>query len=112
MPDQTVMYYVAFCRVCKTGPVGVRSCGSCGKVALLCDECDAVWADAHLAAPPLFASVEELPCPHCGASLAGGASRWAGVEAIHDTPWLREALESGALELRHGAAWRIEGDQS
>ncbi|QDU90114.1 hypothetical protein Pla175_35140 [Pirellulimonas nuda] len=107
MSAQRPMYYVGFCRVCTTGPLGVRACGHCGRLSILCDECDAAWSDANLAGPPKFASEADLPCPECGKSLVGEPSHWADVSEIHDTPWLREALEAGTIELRHGAAWRL-----
>ena len=44
MSDKRRMYYVGFCRICGTGPLGLRECGGCGEVVVLCDECDAVLA--------------------------------------------------------------------
>ena len=31
------MFYVGFCRLCGTGPLGIRKCDGCGNVAVLCD---------------------------------------------------------------------------
>ncbi len=109
MSNHRPMYYVGYCRICTTGPLGVRACGHCGELTILCDECDAAWSDANLGGPPTFSSAAELPCPKCGQTLIGEPSHWAGVGEIHGASWLREALEAGQIELRQGAAWRLNG---
>lgn len=108
------MYYVGFCRVCKTGPLGLRCCGQCGNIVLLCDECDAVWSDADLAAPPQYAQGGDLPCPACEASLIERPSHWATEEQIQNVDWLQEAIHTGALELKQGTAFApdAEDDES
>ncbi len=105
MPAKQTMYYVGFCRVCKTGPLGLRRCGQCGNVVLLCDECDATWNDADLAAPPQYAKDGELPCPKCEASLVESPSHWATAEQLQEADWLQEAINNGSLELKQGAAF-------
>lgn len=104
------MYYVGFCRICGTGPLGLRKCGDCGEVVVLCDECDAVWTDADFSAQPYLATEEDLPCPHCEGSLLEPPSRWATQKQILATPWLQAALESGELQLELGTALAPELD--
>ncbi len=104
------MYYVGFCRICGTGPLGLRRCGSCGEVVVLCDECDAVWTAADLMAKPYLAQSGELPCPNCDASLIDGPSRWATQAQIEATDWLQQALDRGDLELQHGWAFAPDAE--
>jgi len=105
------MYYVGFCRICGTGPLGLRACGSCDSVVVLCDECDAVWTDAEFSAKPIYAKEGELPCPHCQASLLDAPSRWATKTMINDADWMQEALTAGTLELHRGTALAPEIDE-
>ncbi|MEM6654517.1 MAG: hypothetical protein AAF596_01815 [Planctomycetota bacterium] len=102
MQDQQTMWYAGFCRVCETGPLGLRVCGCCERVVLLCDECDAVWTSADASSPPSFSANSKLPCPHCEASLLDPPSRWATRAECEATPWIAEAVAAGELELRKG----------
>lgn len=111
MSDKRRMYYVGFCRICGTGPLGLRECGGCGEVVVLCDECDAVWPSADFAAKPQYAKEGELPCPHCEASLIEKPSRWAYKKTIDVTPWVQEALDAGTLEVKRGLALSPEIDE-
>jgi len=106
------MYYVGFCRICGTGPLGLRECGRCESVVVLCDECDAVWTDADFSARPQFANEGELPCPHCEASLIKKPSRWATKGKINDVAWVQAAFQKGTLELKQGAALTPEIDDN
>lgn len=98
------MHYVGLCRVCETGPLGVRRCG-CDAMVLLCDECDAVWADAELDKPPQPVVDGALPCPACGVDLMARPSRWATREEIDRCDWLAAAIEEQGLELKECAAF-------
>jgi len=115
MPKKKNMYYVGFCRICGTGPLGLRECGGCGAVVVLCDECDAVWlncdSNAGFSAKPHFANEDELPCPHCEASLVEAPSRWARKAKINNTSWVQEALAKGQIELKRGSAMAPEIDE-
>lgn len=102
------MYYVGFCPVCKAGPLTLRTCGSCGKVVILCDECDAVWTSADFTAKPLLGSKGKLPCPECGASLFESSSHWTTEEEIHAADWLQQAIDSGELRIQRGSAFTPE----
>lgn len=110
MSGKQRMYYVGTCRICGTGPLGLRECGSCGEIVVLCDECDAVWTNADFSAQPYLASEEDLPCPHCEASLLELPSRWATKKKILATPWVEEALDSGKIKLERGSALAPELD--
>jgi len=105
MPAKQKMYYVGFCRICETGPLGLRRCGGCGEVVVLCDECDAIWTSVDLAAKPHLAAAGELPCPGCEASLVDAPSRWATQAEIEATDWLQQALDQGDLRLQRGSAF-------
>lgn len=98
------MYYVGVCWLCEAGLVGVRACGNCTRVSLLCDECDSLWIDADIASPPVSTEAEHLPCPYCGASLyddpaAVAPSHWATRAEIDSCEWLTGAVENGLLPL-------------
>lgn len=97
--DAKRMYYVGICRICGTGPLGLRSCGGCGEVVVLCDECDAVWTDSHLEESPQPAFEVALPCPHCDACLSEPPSHWATRAEIDSCAWVSQGLESGEFEL-------------
>lgn len=99
------MYYVGECRVCTTGPLGLRRCGGCGRVVLLCDECDSVWTDADTDQPPCRAAEDDLPCPHCGASLIERPSRWATRDEADGCDWVSRAVEEQRFTLRQGTAF-------
>ena len=99
------MFYVGHCRVCGTGPLGLRYCGGCQGVVILCDECDAAWSNADLEGKPTFARDGELPCPGCDASLVDAPSRWASREEIENVDWLQQAIDDGTLDLQEGSAF-------
>ena len=105
------MYYVGFCRICGTGPLGLRECGGCGEIVVLCDECDAVWTDANFSAKPLLAGVDKLPCPYCEKSLLEQPSQWAPKSKIDKVAWLQTALREGDLDLKSGAALAPETEK-
>ena len=102
------MFYIGFCRICGTGPLGLRCCGGCDGVVVLCDECDAMWTNSDLEASPILASDGDLPCPTCHASLINAPSKWADEAQIEASPWLQDALEAGAFRLRRGSAFAPE----
>lgn len=71
------MLTIGTCRICEAGPLGLRKCGVCRRVVVLCDECDAAWPTAETAGKPTYATQDDMPCPCCAASLLSGGSRWA-----------------------------------
>ena len=89
------MLSVGECRVCGREPLGLRVCGSCSHVVLLCDECDAAYQTLEQAAKATFALDGVLPCPYCEASLWQAPARWASEEDFDREPWLSAAIESG-----------------
>ena len=104
------MYYVGFCRVCGAGPLGVRACGGCASLVVVCDECDAVWVDEDLSEPPAVTGSETLPCPHCEASLYDSPSHWATCEEVDACEWLTQAIDQERLTLEMGQAFTPEVD--
>jgi hypothetical protein len=96
------MHYVGFCRLCGTGPLGLRACGGCGELVVLCDECDAMWLDANFSARPQFGSQDDLPCPYCATSLLRPPSCWASQARIAKVAWLQTALQTETLDLQSG----------
>ena len=109
MTARPLMHYVGFCRICGTGPLGLRRCGGCDSVVILCDECDAVWTSAELKASPTLTDDPQLPCPRCEASLVGEGSAWATRAEIDATPWLAEAIAGGQLQLATGESFTPHG---
>lgn len=99
------MYYVGECRVCGTGPLGIRACGNCDRVVILCDECDAFWTDADLNATPHYADEDDLPCPGCQSSLFDPPSHWASEAEINTTKWLQKAIQTKIFDLKQGTAF-------
>lgn len=99
------MQYVGFCRVCGAGAIGVRLCGRCGDLSLVCDECGALWTDARLSGPPSMHLVDEAPCPSCGHSLWEAPSGWATRGQVFAMGWLARAIEDGVVTLREGGAF-------
>jgi hypothetical protein len=98
------MFYAGVCWLCEAGLIGVRACGRCAQLSLLCDECDSLWTDANISASPGVVGSDQLPCPYCGASLyddpAGETpAHWATQQEIDGSPWLATALLAGSLTL-------------
>ncbi len=102
-----LMYYIGFCPICKTGPLGLRTCGNCRRLAVLCDECDAVWSD-YQTTRPRHRGAESLTCPHCEAMLVGGASHWATASELANCDWVRRAVTKGDMAVREGRAFAPE----
>jgi hypothetical protein len=98
------MFYAGVCWLCEAGLIGVRTCGRCTQLTLLCDECDSLWTDVNISATPAIAGTDELRCPSCGASLYGdpasdSPAHWATQQEIDTCPWLATALREGSLTL-------------
>ncbi len=93
------MLTVGNCRICGTGPLGLRLCGICKNIVILCKECDAAWIDAHLDTKPVYADEESMPCPHCKNSLWSNESTWATEDEVGGVDWINEAIENGDLTL-------------
>lgn len=99
MTNEHQMHAVGTCRICGTGALGLRECGGCGEIVVLCDECDAVWTSADFSAKPHYAGENDLPCPYCATSLLREPSRWAAKSRIDKLAWLQTALQTGELEV-------------
>lgn len=104
LPSSSPMFYAGTCRICQAGPLGLRTCGGCESVVLLCDECDSVWAGADTTGVPDAVGSEQLLCPRCGESLYEGQSHWSTLAEISACEWTREAIEAGELEIESGEA--------
>jgi hypothetical protein len=81
------MYHVGICSICHQGALGIRICGGCEAAVVLCDECDAWWAEPSCAEPPDFLRQPDAPCPHCTASLYHDHSHWAEWSEIERLGW-------------------------
>lgn len=93
------MLIVGTCRICGTGPLGLRLCGDCQSIVILCNECDAAWMGADLETKPVYADEESMPCPHCKESLWSEDSTWATDEEVTGATWINDAIEAGDLIL-------------
>ena len=96
------MLSIGLCRSCKVGPLGLRTCGHCGRIVLLCDECDAAYASYEEEAEATFADEEEMPCPLCGIDLWAEDARWATVEDLNKEPKLLELIENDQVTIEQG----------
>ncbi len=99
------MLSLGTCRLCQAGPLGLRRCGVCRRVVVLCDECDAAWPTADTAGPAIYATEDDMPCPRCRSSLLTSGSHWATRNELAGVDWLpvTTPLEEGAaLEPRKG----------
>jgi hypothetical protein len=96
------MHYVGPCDVCGQGLRGVRAC-SHGHLAVVCDECEALWT-APSDSQPRFSSGQELSCPTCGEPLWGTGSHWADTRELRTAGWdaavLGEYNRSSSPSLR------------
>ncbi len=104
------MLYVGFCRMCGTGALGLRTCGGCAGVVVVCDECDVAWIDEDLSDPPATTGSETLPCPHCEASLYDPPSHWTTGDEVQQSDWLTHALDHNRLTLEVGQAFLPEAN--
>ena len=82
-----VIYVVGECPSCGTGPLGMRVCGNCRVLCVLCEECDALWLKPDVSEPPVFPSQPELPCPQCDHSLLADSAHWACFAEIEVVGW-------------------------
>lgn len=92
------MLSLGTCRLCQTGPLGLRRCGVCRRVVVLCDECDAAWPTNETSARPTYATEDDMPCPRCHGSLLANGSRWASRDELGQIDWPidLDALEEGS----------------
>ncbi len=106
MSSNSRMYYIDECSLCGTGPLGLRYCGKCKEIAILCEECEAIWITPDTKAPPLLSqNPTKTLCPKCKTgSLLSNTSHWATLREIQGTPWLVEALEHDQLQIHLGHA--------
>lgn len=93
------MLSIGTCRVCGTGPLGLRRCGVCRRVVVLCDECDTAWRGDRLSEPGVVAHEAEMPCPQCRASLWVGGASWATRAEADASDWVAD----GGFTLEEGA---------
>lgn len=99
--DSSPKFYVGFCHLCGTGPLGLRVCGDCGAVVIVCDECDAAWTGAEIEQPPTTTGVTTLPCPHCNSDLFEPPAHWADAEEMQACEWLKQATQQNRLVVRN-----------
>lgn len=94
------MLSLGTCNVCQTGPRGLRKCGVCRRVVLLCEECDAAWPTSAPAARPTFEVEGQMPCPWCSSSLRDNGSTWATREEAATLAWVGDLND-----LQEGSAF-------
>ncbi|QDS96763.1 hypothetical protein [Adhaeretor mobilis] len=104
------MFHVGTCPICQEGTLGLRSCGQCEAIAIVCDECDVAWSTPDLSAKPTVSRGADLPCPTCSAPLYAAGSRWATNEEIARRAWLQTAIDAGELKLSKGEAYAPEAN--
>ena len=80
------MFSIGICPTCDAGVLGLRKCGVCRRVVVLCDECDAAWIDHRVEARGTRGD-ETMPCPGCQADLWSGGATWATPAEIKATTW-------------------------
>lgn len=98
--ESTPKFYVGFCKLCGTGPLGLRVCGDCGAVVIVCDECDAAWANAEIQQPPTVTGLTTLPCPHCHSDLFELPAHWADAKDVKACEWLSEAVKNRVVAVQ------------
>lgn len=98
--ESTPMFYIGFCKQCGTGPLGLRTCGVCTSVVVVCDECDSVWGGANLSDPPATTGTTTLPCPRCRTDLYALPAHWSTQEEIDHASWLADAVAEGRLSIQ------------
>ncbi|MGL4514242.1 MAG: hypothetical protein ACRCT8_14215 [Lacipirellulaceae bacterium] len=79
------MNSIGECRVCGTGPLGLRRCGVCRRVVVLCDECDAAWPSTDTQRRATLTLGGEASCPGCRASLEANGSEWVTFDQAPTT---------------------------
>ena len=80
-----MFHIVELCPICHSGAVGFRICSDGKTLAMMCDECNAVWIDAHAVSAEyaVFPSSPEYSLEHLNCSVASSAgARWAMMEDI------------------------------
>ena len=82
------MLSLGTCRLCNAGALGLRRCGVCRRVVVLCDECDAAWPTGDTAGRPTYSVDGDMPCPACRASLLADGSHWATRSEAAGAPWI------------------------
>lgn len=95
------MLSIGTCPTCNAGPLGLRKCGVCRRVVVLCDECDAAWPDQRTSQPGTRGA-ETMPCPHCRSNLWASGASWATRDEAAAAEWLAAAnlplTESESIE--------------
>ena len=99
------MLSIGNCRSCKAGPLGLRKCGQCNRVVLLCDECDAAYSSYGEESITSYATENAMPCPLCEASLWSDTSRWASLIDLQQEEALQKLIKEGEVEVSRGKAF-------
>lgn len=93
------MLTIGECRICDAGQLGIRRCGKCQELVILCRECDAAWYQSKLEEKPVYADEESMPCPACQASLWSDDSHWVDQDEVKTSSWVAPYLTG--LEESH-----------
>jgi hypothetical protein len=76
------------CPFCRGGVLGIRVCvGTDESLAVMCDECDAVWLHPELSDEPYFPEAHDYLCPDGSRTLASPKSYWANKKQIEAVGW-------------------------
>jgi len=102
---KSTLYVVGYCPSCGTGPLGVRICGACGRPAVLCEECDALWPSTDTTGCPVFPRQPDVPCPDCGGSLVDRPSHWARFFELESLGWQDRIIDVGRSLAGDGFDW-------
>lgn len=77
------------CKLCRAGSLGFWTCDDLRTVVIMCDECDAVWAEPRRtdAASAMFPSGPSFNVPGTSVSIAQPKSHWSSLEEVTNVGW-------------------------